>query len=495
MIISQYMDVVLRNFEEKDIPLKVEWINNPENNKFLHYDLPMKVDKTIKWFREKDNSKRLDCMIEYNGISVGVIGLLQIDKINSKAEYYITIGDTSFKGKGIATKATKAILDYGFNVLKLHKIYLTVDSRNEIAIKLYEKSGFKLEGYFVDDLFCDRNLEFIDRERYAILKNTSQNGGGVKLYFEILKEKRDATKIQILENVVEDNLLFIKREDFFPFSFGGNKARKGMLFWQDIKKQNADYIVTYGSSSSNHCRIIANIAVSEGIPCCIISPKEIDCETFNKRLMEKFGAKIIYSEIEKVHDTIEDTLETLRKEGYNPYFIQGGGHGNIGTKAYVECFEEIKEYEKENGIKFDYIFHASGTGTTQAGLICGKILEKDTQKIVGISIARKNPYGGNVVEKSVKDFLGEYYSEEIIKENTIFVDDYLMGGYGKTSSAIIEVIDEMMKKYGLPLDRTYTGKAFYGMREYILKSNLKGKKILFIHTGGTPLYFDDLRRD
>lgn len=178
MIISQYMDVVLRNFEEKDIPLKVEWINNPENNKFLHYDLPMKVDKTIKWFREKDNSKRLDCMIEYNGISVGVIGLLQIDKINSKAEYYITIGDTSFKGKGIATKATKAILDYGFNVLKLHKIYLTVDSRNEIAIKLYEKSGFKLEGYFVDDLFCDRNLEFIDRERYAILKNTSQNGGG-----------------------------------------------------------------------------------------------------------------------------------------------------------------------------------------------------------------------------------------------------------------------------------------------------------------------------
>lgn len=178
MIISQYMDVVLRNFEEKDIPLKVEWINNPENNKFLHYDLPMKVDKTIKWFREKDNSKRLDCMIEYNGISVGVIGLLQIDKINSKAEYYITIGDTSFKGKGIATKATKAILDYGFNVLKLHKIYLTVDSRNEIAIKLYEKSGFKLEGYFVDDLFCDRNLEFIDRERYAILKNTSQNGEG-----------------------------------------------------------------------------------------------------------------------------------------------------------------------------------------------------------------------------------------------------------------------------------------------------------------------------
>lgn len=170
MIIAEYMDVTLREFEESDIPLKVEWINNPANNKFLHYELPARVDKTIKWFHEKDNTKRIDCTIEYNGIPVGVIGLLQIDKVNSKAEYYITIGDTSFKRKGIATKATKAIIDYGFNILKLHKIYLTVDSRNEGAIKLYKKFGFIQEGYFVDDLFCDRKSEFIDRERYAVIQ-------------------------------------------------------------------------------------------------------------------------------------------------------------------------------------------------------------------------------------------------------------------------------------------------------------------------------------
>lgn len=174
LIIAEYMNVVLREFEENDIPLKVEWINNPANNKFLHYDLPMRVDKTIKWFHEKDNNRRIDCIIEYEGIPVGVIGLLQIDRVNSKAEYYITIGETSFKNKGIATKATKAIINYGFNILQLHKIYLTVDSRNESAIKLYEKSGFKLEGYFKDDLFCNRKVEFIDRKRYAIIRNFSE---------------------------------------------------------------------------------------------------------------------------------------------------------------------------------------------------------------------------------------------------------------------------------------------------------------------------------
>lgn len=179
MVIAKYLDIVLREFEENDIPLKVEWINNPENNRFLHYDLPVEVDKTIKWFREKDNKKRLDCIIEYKGTPVGIIGLLQIDKINSKAEYYITIGEVSLKGKGIAMKATKALIDYGFNILKLHKIYLTVDARNEVAIKLYKKSGFKCEGHFIDDLFCDRKFEFIDRERYAVIQN---RGGGTTLF-------------------------------------------------------------------------------------------------------------------------------------------------------------------------------------------------------------------------------------------------------------------------------------------------------------------------
>ena len=169
MIIANYLDVTLREFEEKDIPLKVEWINNLENNQFLHYELPARVDKTVEWFHKKDNEKRIDCTVEYKGIAVGVIGLLQIDKFNSKAEYYITIGETSFKGKGIATKATKAILDYGFNTLNLHKIYLNVDSDNDIAKKLYKKCGFKQEGFFADDLFSGRKSKYIDRERYAIV--------------------------------------------------------------------------------------------------------------------------------------------------------------------------------------------------------------------------------------------------------------------------------------------------------------------------------------
>ena len=171
MIVAQYQDVVLREFEETDIPKKIEWINNPENNQYLHYDLPLEVEKTTRWFKNKDNSKRIDCIIEYNGMPVGLIGLLQIDRENQKAEYYITIGENGFKHRGIATKATNAIIACAFEELRLHKVYLTVDANNEKAIRLYEKVGFKQEGYFVEDFFCKNVNELVDRVRYAIINN------------------------------------------------------------------------------------------------------------------------------------------------------------------------------------------------------------------------------------------------------------------------------------------------------------------------------------
>lgn len=47
----------------------------------------------------------------------------------------------------------------------------------------------------------------------------------------------------------------------------------------------------------------------------------------------------------------------------------------------------------------------------------------------------------------------------------------------------------MLSNNSIILDPIYTGKAFYGMCEYIKKENIKGKNILFIHTGGMPLFF------
>ena len=264
------------------------------------------------------------------------------------------------------------------------------------------------------------------------------------------------------------------------------------MFFKEIDRGDYDCVVTYGTSSSNHCRVVANMCCQKGMKCYIISPKEVSKETFNSQMLDLFGAEIITVPVSMVHDTIETKLEKLKKSGRHPFFIEGGGHGNIGTEAYVQCYQEIKQFEKENHLFFDFIFLASETGTTQAGLVCGQILNNDNRKIIGISIARKNPRGRNVVIDSEKSYLGEKFELPVADNATIFIDDYAES-YGKGNPLILKTNYKVLMSYGIPLDETYTGKAFTGMTEYIKKENITGKNILFIHTGGTPLFFDVLK--
>lgn len=477
------MKVTLRKFSAYDIPNKVRWINDEKNNEFLHYDLPLEIEKTENWFQNtKDRKDRYDAVIEVDGIPVGLIGLLSISQITRGAEYYITMGEQNFKGKGIAFEASKLILQYAFNKLHLNQVYLYTEVKNYKAQHLFEKLGFIKSNNVNSDLIYN-NLA-VDRFVYTINK------------YDFLC-KKDKTPIQEL-GLFRANNLFIKREDLIPYSFGGNKARKAALFFEQIDQGNYDYIVTYGSSHSNHCRIVANMSAQRKLPCLIISPNEADDETYNKRLMDVLGAEIITVPVNQVSEKIEHILLELEQKGFHPYFIAGGGHGNIGTQAYVNCYDEIAAYEKENKVKIDYVFFATGTGTTHAGLVCGQFLNKDLEKkIVGISIARRNPYGRNVVINSIKDYLLELnvdYSIDEIDSQVVFVDEYIGNGYGQENVDIMNVINNVFVQYGIPLDSTYTAKAFNGMEKYIEKEQICNKNILFIHTGGTPLFFDDVRR-
>lgn len=298
------------------------------------------------------------------------------------------------------------------------------------------------------------------------------------------------TIIQPIDSIA-NNSIFVKRDDLLPFSFGGNKARKAQYFFNEILQGDYDTVVTYGSSSSNHCRVVANMACKYGLACFIVSPEEEYQYTFNTVLVKEFGAKIVKAPLNKISQTIDTLMKDL-SVNTKPYFIAGGGHGNLGTKAYHDAYNEICDWENENGIYFDYIFHASGTGTTQAGLVCGAALKDDNKRqIVGISIARQNPRGKDVVTESVNDYLKSIgFKGKIPKIN--FTDAYICGGYGKHTPEIKDTIHQMLCKNGIPLNATYTGKAFWGMARFIKENKIENKNILFINTGSVPLFFDDI---
>lgn len=316
---------------------------------------------------------------------------------------------------------------------------------------------------------------------------------------KILKNK-ECTQIYSL-NYLNNNKVYIKRDDLIPFSFGGNKVRIAQEYFTDMKKRDCDCIISYGNSKSNLNRVIANMSKSLNIHCYIISPVEEPKETMdtlNSRIVKLMGAEIIKCSKKNVTATVERVINQCEAKGYKPYYINGDkyGKGNekVAVDAYVKVYDEILKYEKDNEIMFDYIFHASGTGLTQAGLIAGKIKNNDNKKIVGISIARNKEIGKSAIRRNLKAYYSNICSDRLNNEIE-FEDKYISDGYGKYNNEIVKVVKNILSTDGIPLDYTYTGKAFWGMLKYIKENNIIKNNILFIHTGGTPLFFDDLNFD
>ena len=288
------------------------------------------------------------------------------------------------------------------------------------------------------------------------------------------------------------NNIYIKREDLLPFSFGGNKVRIALEFFRDMKQKSKDCIIGYGSSRSNLVRAVANMASVYGTRCIIISPYDgSEIMTANTKIAGMCSAEFVRCEKTNVADTVQSVLTRCEESGLKPYYINGDkyGRGNeaVPVRAYYGVYQEILSQEQELGTEFQYIFLPVGTGMTIAGLVAGKNDFHGNADIIGISIARPQQQAVSAVQRYVSAFLGK------ASDGITVCDEYICGGYGLYDAEITNTVRNMLRLNGVALDTTYTGKAFYGMCRYLEQHNISGKNILFIHTGGTPLFFDGLK--
>lgn len=297
------------------------------------------------------------------------------------------------------------------------------------------------------------------------------------------------------------NQLYIKREDLIPFSFGGNKVRIAFEYIQDMKNLHKNCLIGYGNARSNLCRVLANLSTLENIPCQIISPNDDDetcVDTNNSRMVKLCKAEIYPCSKSNVAETVEFVFNNCEQQGYLPYYIYGNkyGKGNeaVPVRAYVKTYHEICKQEQILNLKFDYIFLATGTGMTQSGLIAGAELHGDIRKIIGISVSRNSVQESQVIDNFLHSYFSECLCPRQLLNEIVVCDDYICGGYGKYNELILNVVRDNFLNNGIPMDTTYVGKGFYGMREYVNHVGITGKNILFIHTGGIPLFFDYMRR-
>jgi RimJ/RimL family protein N-acetyltransferase len=116
----------------------------------------------------KANDEALWVIADSEDRAIGHVGLYNIHAVYRSAEFGIVL-DRSTWGKGIGTRATRAMVDYGFDELNLQRIELHVLADNERAIAIYRKLGFREEGHLRRAVF--KGARFHDVLVMAVLSD------------------------------------------------------------------------------------------------------------------------------------------------------------------------------------------------------------------------------------------------------------------------------------------------------------------------------------
>lgn len=131
-------------------------------------DGAIKYIKKAKELMKKGLSYELPIRMKSTGELVGVMAILKVDRKNRNAElgYWIA---KKYWNSGFATEAGLRVVEFGFEVLNLERIYAKYYPGNKASAKVMEKIGMKYEGTMRHEIF--KNDKFYDMSYYGILKD------------------------------------------------------------------------------------------------------------------------------------------------------------------------------------------------------------------------------------------------------------------------------------------------------------------------------------
>lgn len=161
----------LRKLKLKDIPLMLEWMNDPDIYSTMQYNpdnISVESAETFIIHSQEDEQNLHLAIVLENDEYQGTVSLKNIDRKNRNAEFAIAVRKSAM-GRGISKQAFKKILKIAFEELKLNKVYLYVRTDNIRAIRFYEKCKLREEGCFLQHI-CVRE-KYYDVRWYAILKD------------------------------------------------------------------------------------------------------------------------------------------------------------------------------------------------------------------------------------------------------------------------------------------------------------------------------------
>lgn len=138
--------IYLRPFLLEDADVVAKICNDENLTKYIPLPYPYTKQMAIDWISQQTNQmqKNFAVVLKDTNKLFGSISIT-VDEANQVAEigYWI---QPEMSGKGYATEAVKTILNFGFEKLKVHKIFAKHYVENPASGKVMQKSGMTFVG-------------------------------------------------------------------------------------------------------------------------------------------------------------------------------------------------------------------------------------------------------------------------------------------------------------------------------------------------------------
>jgi 1-aminocyclopropane-1-carboxylate deaminase len=293
--------------------------------------------------------------------------------------------------------------------------------------------------------------------------------------------------------------IYAKREDMNSgLAFGGNKIRKLEYLIPEAIAEGCDTLVTIGGVQSNHTRQVAAVAAKLGMKCRLVQESWVNWhDAVYDRVGNILMSRVLGAQVELVDEGFgigfkeswENALEDVRKQGGKPYAIPAGASDHkLGGLGFVGFAEEVRAQEKEMGLRFDYIFVCSVTGSTQAGMVVGFAADGRADRVIGIDgSATPEETRAQVLRIAQRTADLVDLGRLIVEADVVLDTRYAYPEYGLPSAETLEAIRLSARLEGMMTDPVYEGKSMQGMIDMIRKGEIPaGSKALYAHLGGVP---------
>ena len=149
----------LRAIEKEDVPLLHRWRNDESLRRYFREYRELSLTQKHQWYDKMIQSPNFE-MFMIDDVekkeSVGITGFTYIDWVNRHSDVHFYIGKNSeWIDSYYAPIAIKKVLDHGFNMLNMNKLWAEIYEIDEKKLSFFQNHGFTTDATLRDHYYYE----------------------------------------------------------------------------------------------------------------------------------------------------------------------------------------------------------------------------------------------------------------------------------------------------------------------------------------------------